>query len=129
MILVETLGKAYARRLMVTFDANAENRQNEKITILTDRIKSYFERTQVELDRLDNGGTSTERRIRKNMQHALAKKLDCLSIMFRNQQQVYLTKLDSQSDYGNPLSFLADAPSTGSTFVCANASVETQYYE
>lgn len=97
---VKDLGILHTTRLRVNF-SNNEFVQEAEIETLTQEITDIFHHAESLLKAIGKLGdekviSNSELKVRSNMQHAMAKKLQGLSIQFRQNQKKYLITLNEQ---------------------------------
>jgi hypothetical protein len=91
--IVSEIDSLHRKRLKVNFETD-EAQQEFEIESKTREITEIFHHAETLLKRFgkqseDPSLTSAERTVRKNMQMAMAKKLQSLSLGFRSQQKVW----------------------------------------
>lgn len=91
-----------SKRLKVTFN-NDEKKQEREIDFITNEITSIFKQSENILNKFankwkDKNISQTERKICNNIQIAMAKKLQNLSLSFQASQKEYLKKLQEQKN-------------------------------
>ncbi|CAM9509138.1 unnamed protein product [Chrysoparadoxa australica] len=111
------LSSLHTKRLMVVFDGSEDHKERE-IEAATRDITNLFRGAEGELQGIMNGeesglgqGGKAEDKVRENIQRATARKLQGLSLAFRNSQKDYLRSLQSQKQggvAGGDFDFLAD---------------------
>jgi len=107
---IESLNQLQNKRLMVTFD-DSEHAQERKIEELSRAVTLLLKKSERQLKQVvAGGGAESDERVRRNIQVALAKKLQEKSSRFRSLQKEYMSKLKSQrtgSSGGSELEFLS----------------------
>jgi hypothetical protein len=84
-------------RFKVTFDDDTETAQEQKIEAESNAITQALRKSERALKAVvEVGGAEADERVRKNIQVALAKKLQERSTKFRNMQKEYMQKLQKQ---------------------------------
>lgn len=105
------LQQLHTRRLMVTFDAD-ESRQEREIEYVTQEITGIFRHAEgvlTNIEKMVNTGVAqsgAEITVRRNMQAAIARKLQNISLEFRGQQKTYMTKVKNQKAGNDAFNFL-----------------------
>ncbi len=110
------LGAMHTKRLIVTFDIENDIAIERDIERTTLNITRLFRHAENELRRLAGGtqqhSTSTglisaEEKVRNNVKHAIARKLQNFSIAFRQSQKEYLRRVKAQKEgVGGDFDFL-----------------------
>ncbi len=110
------LSGLHTKRLIVTFDADADLAIEINIELVTLNITKLFRHAENELRRLAGWGTqrststgliSADEKVRNNVQHATAHKLQNLSMTFRRSQKDYLRRIKAQKEgLGGDFDFL-----------------------
>jgi len=101
---IRELGSLHTKRLMVNFETD-ETQQEREIDHKTREITEVFHHAEGLLKRFgkqsdDPNIPTAERTVRKNMQMSIAKKLQGLSMSFRNTQKTYMNRLKDQKEGG-----------------------------
>lgn len=99
---IRELSSLHTKRLMVNFETD-EAQQEREIDNKTREITEVFHHAEGLLKRFgkqseDPNIPEAERKVRKNMQMAIAKKLQGLSMSFRSTQKQYMNRLKGQKD-------------------------------
>lgn len=109
---MESLSTVHTRRLLVTFDASREEKDELEIDQYTHEITVLFQQTEQTVKRITYTGPGgvqnaslAESQIRMNMQRAWAQKVQTLSIRFRKRQNEYLKKVQVTKGHGDENAF------------------------
>lgn len=97
------LQQVHQSQLRQGVNLDAEREKQERATALTDSISAGFAHCHKWIDMLvkPGAGTSQDHRVRKNVQVALATKLQKLSTSFRKDQRRFMQQLHAQSTAAN----------------------------
>lgn len=106
---VRDLSALHTKRLMVTFDSD-ESAQEREIDMLTQEITDIFRHAEANLKHIqrqdDRNATPQDLAVRSNMQKSMARKLQALSMNFRQSQKEYLARVRAQKTGDEAFDFL-----------------------
>jgi syntaxin 16 len=106
---VRDLSALHTKRLMVTFDSD-ESAQEREIDMLTQEITDTFRHAEANLKQIqrqdDRNATPQDLAVRSNMQKSMARKLQALSMNFRQSQKEYLARVRAQKTGDEAFDFL-----------------------
>jgi len=118
---IKELGLLHSKRLRVTFAADHETHSEQLIDAKTREVTALFRATEQSVKRLgldDRGAaggslSQAELAVRNNLQRALAKRIQVLSVQFRRSQKEYMEKLRGQQAGGGGGGTSSSSSSTG----------------
>jgi len=106
---MKELSNSHTKRLMVTFDDTNEAERDRDIEVTTQAITGLFHHAEGILRKVGAGTpTPSEAKVRENIQRSLARKLQSLSITFRNSQKEYLQRVRAQKSGNEGFEFLQE---------------------
>ncbi|KAI5781219.1 t-snare, syntaxin [Geopyxis carbonaria] len=104
-----TLDRLHSKHVLPGFDDNRSAEEGE-IERLTTEITASFHRCQDKIRKITATGSNAEVAMARNMQVALATRVQDASTAFRKKQSAYLKKLRGISGMGTPLDFRTGSP-------------------